>query len=63
QTREIIKDTFRDEVGAKLAINIANGVRLEHINETKGYNSTSKGKSPFAILLLFLCLLILRGSR
>ena len=28
QTREIIRDTFWGEVGAKLAINIANGVRL-----------------------------------
>ena len=27
-TREIVKATFRGEVGAKLAINIANGVRL-----------------------------------
>ena len=34
-TREIVKATFRGEVGAKLAINIANGVRLEHISEYK----------------------------
>ena len=33
QTREIIKDTFRGEVGAKLAGMIANGVQLQHINE------------------------------
>ena len=32
-TREIVKTTFRGEVGAKLAIGIANGVRLQHIGE------------------------------
>ena len=31
KTREIIKDTFRGEVGAKLATMIANGVQLQHI--------------------------------
>jgi hypothetical protein len=35
KTRDIIKDTFRDEVGAKFASIIANGIRLEHINEYK----------------------------
>ena len=34
-TREIIKDTFRGDVGAKLAVIIANGVTLQHINEYK----------------------------
>ncbi|MFM7980365.1 MAG: hypothetical protein ACKPKO_13715, partial [Candidatus Fonsibacter sp.] len=33
QTREIIRDTFRGEVNLKNAITIANGVRLEHIDE------------------------------
>ena len=33
KTREIINDTFRGEVGAKLAGLIANGVQLQHINE------------------------------
>ncbi|MFM7989991.1 MAG: hypothetical protein ACKPKO_62820, partial [Candidatus Fonsibacter sp.] len=33
--REIINDTFRGEVSAKRAIDMANGVRLEHINEYK----------------------------
>ena len=33
KTREIINDTFRGEVGAKLATNIANGVQLQHIKE------------------------------
>ena len=33
KTREIIKDTFRGEVGAKLAGMIANGVQLQHIDE------------------------------
>ena len=32
-TREIVNAMFRGEVGAKLAINIANGVRLQHISE------------------------------
>ena len=31
KTREIIRDTFRGEVGAKLAASIANGVQLQHI--------------------------------
>ena len=35
KTREIIKDTFRGEVGAKFASLIANGVMLHHINECK----------------------------
>ncbi len=35
RTREIIKDTFRGEVGAKFAAIIANGVVLHHINEYK----------------------------
>ena len=39
KTRDIIKDTFRAEVGAKFAANIANVVRLQHINE---YNDTSQ---------------------
>ena len=34
-TREIVKATFRGEVGAKLAVSIANGVRIQHINEYK----------------------------
>ena len=34
-TRYINEAMFRGEVGAKLAINIANGVRLEHISEYK----------------------------
>ena len=33
KTREIIKDTFRGEVGAKLADMIANEVQLQHIDE------------------------------
>ena len=33
KTREFIIDTFRGEVGAKLATNIANGVQLQHIKE------------------------------
>ena len=35
RTREIIKGTFRGEVGAKFAAVIANGVMLHHINEYK----------------------------
>ena len=37
KTREIIRDTFRGEVGAKLAASITNGIRLQRINE---YNDT-----------------------
>ena len=33
KTREFIIDTFRGEVGAKLASSIANGVQLQHIKE------------------------------
>ena len=33
KTREIIQDTFRGEVGAKLATIIANAVQLQHIKE------------------------------
>ena len=36
KTREIIKDTFRGEVGAKLATITANGVQLQHIQEHQG---------------------------
>ena len=32
KTRDIIKDTFRGEVGAKFAASIADGVRLQRIN-------------------------------
>ena len=34
-TREIIRDTFRGDVGKKFASSIANGVTLQHINEYK----------------------------
>ena len=34
-TREIVKATFRGEVGAKLAISVATEIRLQHINEYK----------------------------
>ena len=33
KTRDFIIDTFRGEVGAKLASNIANGVQLQRIKE------------------------------
>ena len=46
QTREIIRDTFRGEVGAKLAISIANGVRLEHINEYKDSIRQARANPP-----------------
>ena len=32
KTREIIKGTFRGEVGAQFATNIAHGIMLHHIN-------------------------------
>ncbi len=46
QTREIIRDTFRGEVSAKLAINIANGVRLERINEYKDSIRQARANPP-----------------
>ena len=60
-TREIVKATFPGEVGAKLAINIANGVRLQHINE---YNDSIQQKraNPTSIFL-FLFLFLLRKAK
>ena len=45
KTRDIIKDTFRGEVGAKLATIIANGIQLQH---SKEYQESSKkeGRPP-----------------
>ena len=59
-TREIIKSTFRGEVGTKLAINIANGVGLNHIKCIQGQHPTSKGKSP---CFLFFLRFLLRGAK
>ena len=63
-TREIVNAMFRGEVGAKLAINIANGVRLQRVNEDKDNHSTSEGaSSPFAIFhFIFLLLFLLHRS-
>ena len=46
QTREIIKDTFRGEVNLKNAITIANGVRLEHINEYRDSIRQTRANPP-----------------
>ena len=46
KTREIIKNTFRGEVGAKLAANIANGVQLQRINEYKDSIQTTRATPP-----------------
>ena len=63
-TRYINEAMFRGEVGAKLAINIANGVRLQRVNEDKDNHSTSEGaSSPFAIFhFIFLLLFLLHRS-
>ena len=63
KTRDIIQDTFRGEVGAKLATMIANGVQLQHINEYKERSQKSKGDPPpFTSLLLLIVVLVLRGK-
>ena len=64
-TRYINEAMFRGEVGAKLAINIANGVRLQRVNEDKDNHSTSEGaSSPFAIFhFIFLLLFLLHRSK
>ena len=46
QTREIIRDTFRGEVNLKNAINIANGVRLEHIDEYRESIRQTRANPP-----------------
>ena len=46
KTREIIKDTFRGEVGAKLAASIANGVQLQDIKEYNDSIRTTRATPP-----------------
>ncbi|MFM7982287.1 MAG: hypothetical protein ACKPKO_23505, partial [Candidatus Fonsibacter sp.] len=46
KTREIVKDTFRGEVGAKLAFSVANGVRLQCINEYNDRIQQARAKPP-----------------
>ena len=46
KTREIIKGTFRPEVGAKLATGITNGAQLQHIKEYKASMQTTRGTPP-----------------
>ena len=46
KTREIIRDTFREEVGAKFATNIANGIRLQRINEYKDTIQQARANPP-----------------
>ena len=46
QTREIIRDTFRGEVNLKNATTIANGVRLEHINEHRDSIRQARANPP-----------------
>ena len=58
QTREIINDTFRGEVGAKLAGMIANGVQLQHIAEYQERIQKSKSDPSFTSLLLIIILII-----
>ena len=48
KTREILKDTFRGEVGAKLATIIANGIQLQHIKQYKDNTSSSSCSSSSA---------------
>ena len=45
KTREIIRDTFRGDVGAKLATIIANGVQLQH-NEYNDSIQTTRATPP-----------------
>ena len=45
-TREIVNAMFRGEVGAKLAINIANGVRLQHISEYNDSIQQARANPP-----------------
>ena len=46
KTREIIRDTFRGEVGAKFATIIANGIRLEHISAYKDTIQQARATPP-----------------
>jgi len=46
QTREIIRDAFRGEVNLKSATTIANGVRLEHINEYRNSTRQTRANPP-----------------
>ena len=62
KTREIIKDTFRGEVGAKLATMIANGVQPQHIAEYQERIQKARATPPFTSLLLLIVLLVLRGK-
>jgi hypothetical protein len=46
KTRDIIKDTFRGDVGTKLAINVANGVRLQHSNAYNDITQQARAHPP-----------------
>ncbi|MFM7981268.1 MAG: hypothetical protein ACKPKO_18325, partial [Candidatus Fonsibacter sp.] len=46
KTREIVRHTFWGEVGAKLAIDIVSGVRLEHINEYNDRTRQARANPP-----------------
>ena len=60
-TREIVKATFRGEVGAKLAIGVANGVRLQRISEYKDSIRQARA-TPFTIFLFLLLRRFERGE-
>ena len=62
KTREIIKDTFRGEVSAKLATIITNGEQLQHINEYMDSIEATRA-TPFFAILLLLIILIIRGKQ
>ncbi|MFM7988659.1 MAG: hypothetical protein ACKPKO_56040 [Candidatus Fonsibacter sp.] len=61
-TREIPKNKFRGDWGVKLAISVANGVRLQHTNVYNDSIRQTRANPPSIFLFLFLFLFLLRGA-